>query len=392
MPRGILLLELGAIVVGLAVFARLAASVGLSPIPLYLLAGLAFGEGGFIPVVTADEFIEVGAEIGVILLLLMLGLEYSARELTEGMRTGWRDGALDMALNFVPGFAGGLILGWGVVAALLLGGITYISSSGIVSKLMGDLGWIGNRETPGVLSLLVQEDLVMAAFLPILAILLAGTAPLNAALSVLLAVGAVALVIAVALRWGDRMSRLVFSPSDEATLLSIFGITLLVAGAAEQLAVSAAVGAFLVGLTLSGEAADRARVLLGPLRDLFGAVFFVFFGLRIDPGSIPPVVWQALVLGAVGIATKYATGWLTARRAGIGPRGRMRAASLLIARGEFSIAIAALGVSAGVEPALGPLTAAYVLLLAVAGPILSRFADIRSRPPSAVRAGLGMTE
>jgi CPA2 family monovalent cation:H+ antiporter-2 len=312
----------------------------------------------------------------------MLGLEYSARELTDGIRTGWRDGALDMTLNFVPGFGAGLILGWGVVAALLLGGITYISSSGIVAKLITDLGWIGNRETPGVLSVLVQEDLVMAAFLPIVAILLAGTAPLSAAVSVVLAVGAVALVIAVALRWGDRMSQLVFSRSDEATLLSIFGITLVVAGAAEQLAVSAAVGAFLVGLTLSGDAADRARVLLGPLRDLFGAVFFVFFGLRIDPGTIPPVVWQALALGAVGIATKYATGWLTARRGGIGPRGRFRAASLLIARGEFSIAIAALGVSAGVEPALGPMTAAYVLLLAVVGPILSRFADIRSRRPS----------
>jgi monovalent cation:H+ antiporter-2, CPA2 family len=343
--RGVFLLELGAIVLGLAVFARLAVSVGLSPIPLYLLAGLAFGEGGLVPVVTADEFIEVGAEIGVILLLLMLGLEYSARELTDGIKTGWRDGALDVGLNFAPGFAAGLILGWGPVGALLLGGVTYISSSGIVAKLIGDLGWIGNRETPAVLSLLVQEDLVMAAFLPIVAVLLAGSAPLSAAVSVVVAVGAVGLVIAVALRWGDRMSQAVFSRSDEATLLSIFGITLVVAGAAEQIAVSAAVGAFLVGLTLSGDAADRARVLLGPMRDLFGAVFFVFFGLQIDPGSIPPVLWQALLLGAIGIATKGLTGWLTARRAGIGTRGRLRAASLLVARGEFSIAIAALGVS-----------------------------------------------
>lgn len=392
MSRGVLLLELGAIVLGLAIFARLAVTVGLSPIPLYLLAGLAFGEGGLVPVVTADEFIEVGAEIGVILLLLMLGLEYSARELTDGIKTGWRDGALDAALNFTPGFAGGLLLGWGMVGALLLGGITYISSSGIVAKLIGDLGWIGNRETPVVLSVLVQEDLVMAAFLPIVAILLAGTAPLNAALSIVVAVGAVVLVIALALRWGEGMSRAVFSRSDEATLLSIFGITLVVAGAAEQIAVSAAVGAFLVGLTLSGDAADRARVLLGPLRDLFGAVFFVFFGLRIDPGSIPPVLWQALLLGVVGIATKGATGWLTARRAGIATRGRLRAASLLISRGEFSIAIAALGVSAGVEPALGPLTAAYVLSLAVVGPILSRLADIRSRRPTRIAVSRGVTE
>ena len=379
MPEGLFLLELGAIVVGLAVFARLAASIGLSPIPLYLLAGLAFGQGGLVPVVTAEEFIEVGAEIGVILLLLMLGLEYSAHELTDGLRTGWRSGALDLALNFLPGFAAGLVLGWGVVAALLLGGVTYISSSGIVAKLITDFGWIGNRETPSVLSLLVQEDLVMAAFLPVVAVLLAGTAPLSATISVVIAIGAVTGVIALALRWGEAMSRAVFSRSDEAMLLSIFGITLLVAGAAAQLAVSAAVGAFLVGLALSGEAADRARVLLSPLRDLFGAVFFVFFGLQIDPGSIPPVLWQALGLGVVGIATKSAAGWVTARRAGVGTRGRLRAGALLVARGEFSIAIAALGVSAGVEPDLGPLTAAYVLTLAVLGPLLARLADLRTR-------------
>jgi len=378
-PRGVLLLELGAIVLGLAVFARLAVSIGLSPIPLYLLAGLAFGQGGLVPVVTADEFIEVGAEIGVILLLLMLGLEYSAHELTDGLKSGWRSGALDLALNFSPGVAAGLILGWGPLASMLLGGVTYISSSGIVAKLIADLGWVGNRETPTVLSLLVQEDLVMAVFLPIAAVLLAGTAPLSAMVSVIAAVGAVVAVIAIALRWGETLSRGVFSRSDEAMLLSIFGITLLVAGAAEQLQVSAAVGAFLVGIAISAEAADRARSLLSPLRDLFGAVFFVFFGFQIDPASIPPVLWPALGLGAVGMASKWVTGWLAARWAGVGWRGRLRAGSLLVSRGEFSIAIAALGVSAGVEPTLGPLTAAYVLTLAVLGPLLSRVADLRTR-------------
>ena len=379
MPRGVLLLELGAIVLGLAVFARLAVSIGLSPIPLYLLAGLAFGQGGLVPVVTADEFIEVGAEIGVILLLLMLGLEYSAHELTDGLKSGWRSGALDLALNFSPGVAAGLILGWAPLAAMLLGGVTYISSSGIVAKLIADLGWVGNRETPTVLSLLVQEDLVMAVFLPIAAVLLAGTAPLSAMVSVIAAVGAVVAVIAIALRWGETLSRGVFSRSDEAMLLSIFGITLLVAGAAEQLQVSAAVGAFLVGIAISAEAADRARSLLSPLRDLFGAVFFVFFGFQIDPASIPPVLWPALGLGAVGMASKWVTGWLAARWAGVGWRGRLRTGSLLVSRGEFSIAIAALGVSAGVEPTLGPLTAAYVLTLAVLGPLLSRVADLRTR-------------
>ena len=375
MPRGVLFLELGAIILGLAVFARLATRFRLSPIPLYLLAGLAFGRGGLLPVVTAEGFIEVGAEIGVVLLLLMLGLDYSAEELTHSLRTGTRTGLLDVALNFTPGLVAGLLLGWQPLAAMLLGGITYISSSGVVAKLMNDFEWIGNRETPSVLSLLVQEDLVMAAFLPIAAVLLVGSAPLAAAVSVAVAVAAVALVLVIAVRFGERLSRLVFSRSDEALVLSIFGITLLVAGAAEELQVSAAVGAFLVGIGIHGQAADRARDLISPLRDLFGAVFFVFFGLQIDPGAIPSVLAVAGALAAVTAVSKGATGWLAARAADVGSRGRWRAATVLVARGEFSIAIAALGVAAGVEPDIGPLTAAYVLILAIVGPVVARIAD-----------------
>jgi CPA2 family monovalent cation:H+ antiporter-2 len=253
-----------------------------------------------------------------------------------------------------------------------------VSSSGIVAKLLADLGWSGNPESPAVLSLLVQEDLVMAAFLPVAAVLLAGADPLAAAVSVALALGAVAAVLAIAVRYGDRLSRLVFSRSDEALLLSIFGITILVAGAAEQLHVSAAVGAFIVGIALSGPAATRARSLLRPLRDLFGAVFFVFFGLQIDPGTIPPVLPEALGLALVAALTKGLTGWLIAGPAA-GRDGRRRAAALLLARGEFSIAIAALGVAGGVEPALGPVTAALVLTLAVAGPVMARGADVLAR-------------
>jgi CPA2 family monovalent cation:H+ antiporter-2 len=374
-PTGVLLLELGAIILGLAIFARLATRFGLSPIPLYLIAGLAFGRGGLLPVVTAEEFIEVGAEIGVVLLLLMLGLDYSAEELTHGLRTGARTGVIDLAMNFTPGFVAGLLLGWQPLPAILLGGVTYISSSGIVAKLVNDFGWVGNRETPAVLSILVQEDLVMAAFLPVAAVLLVGSAPIAAAISVAVAVAAVGLVLMIAVRYGERLSRLVFSRSDEALLLSIFGITLLVAGAAQELQVSAAVGAFLVGIGIHGPAADRARDLISPLRDLFGAVFFVFFGLQIDPGAMPPVIWAAVALAGATAVTKAATGWLAARALDVGSKGRWRAAAVLVARGEFSIAIAALGVSSGVEPSLGPLTAAYVLILAVVGPVLARVAD-----------------
>lgn len=375
MSSALLLIELGVVVVGLAVLARLAGQLGFSPIPLYLVAGLAFGRGGLLPLVTAEEFVEIGAEIGVVLLLLLLGLEYTGEELTRGIRTGASVGVFDLVVNAAPGVVAGLLLGWGGISAVLLGGVTYISSSGIVAKLVADLGWIGNRETPAVLSLLVMEDLVMAVYLPTVAALLLGAGVATAVLSVGAAVAAAAIFLLLSVRLGPTISRWVFSPSDEALLLTIFGLALLVAGIAERLQVSAAVGAFLVGIGISGPAAERAQTLLTPLRDLFGAVFFVFFGLSIDPGEIPPVLWPAVALAVVGVLTKGATGWWSATRIGVGTRARLRAAGLVVARGEFSLVIAALGVAGGARPDLGPLTAAYVLLLAVAGPLLVRISD-----------------
>jgi monovalent cation:H+ antiporter-2, CPA2 family len=369
------LLELGGMILGLGILGRLAGRLGLSAIPLYLLAGLAFGEGGLLPLVTAQEFIEVGAEVGVILLLLLLGLEYSASELVGSLRSAAPAGLVDLVLNFAPGVVAGLLLGWSVLASLVLGGVTYVTSSGIVAKVMGDLGRIGNRETPVVLSILVVEDLAMAAYLPLLTGLLVGEDLLASALPVGVALGTVALVLVVAVRYGETLSRLVFSPSDEVLLLVILGLALVVAGAAEQLQVSAAVGAFLVGIALSGEAAEAAQALLTPLRDLFAAVFFLFFGLQTDPRSIPPVALAAAALALVTAATKVATGWWAARRIGVGPRGRWRAGTALIPRGEFSIVIAGLAVATGREPTLGPLATTYVLILAVLGPLVARLSE-----------------
>ena len=371
----LLLVELGAVVLGLALLARLASRLAISPIPFYLIAGLALGEGGVVPLVTSEQFIEVGAELGVIFLLLMLGLEYSAEELVDGMRSVAPAGLVDLALNFTPGFAAGLILGWGVVPALFLGGVTYISSTGVIAKLLNDLGWTGNRETPVVLSILVFEDLAMAILLPTLAALALGGSTTEAALTVGLAITVMVVAIAFAYRQGNRLGDLVLHRSDEVSLLSIFGLTLLVAGLAEAINVSAAVGAFLVGISVSGKAVAKADTLLTPLRDLFAAVFFVFFGLSTDPRDIPEVLLVAVLLGLVTAGTKLLGGWWAARRLGIGGPGRWRVGVTLVARGEFSIIIAGLAVGVAGAEDLPALAAAYVLVMAIGGPLAAKFVD-----------------
>lgn len=365
-------IELGLAIMGLAVLARVAARFGFSSIPLYLIAGLAFGNGGLAPMHLSQNFNQIGAEIGVLLLLFMLGLEYTAEELWTNLKLAVPDGVLDFVVNFSPGFAAGLLFGWKPVAAVLFGGITYVSSSGVIAKILADSGRMNNTETPLVLSILVFEDLVMAVYLPITGVLLAGGGLSKMLPSVFIAVGAVALVLFVALRYGGRLSKFAGHHSDEVVLLTIFGLVLLVAGVAQRFQVSAAIAAFLVGIAVSGQIAEQSRRLITPLRDLFAATFFFFFGLQIDPASLPAAMPAAICLAVITAATKLLAGVLAAKRSGLDRRSGIRAGIMLIPRGEFSIVIAGLG--AALEPALAAISAAYVMLLAILGPLLVRLA------------------
>lgn len=367
-----LLIELGLVVVGLAVLARIASRWRFSAIPFYLLAGLAFGKGGLAPLSVSAEFIHIGAEIGVLLLLFMLGLEYTGEQLKENLRSALPAGLADLALNFPPGLIAGLLLGWRPLAAVLLGGVTYISSSGVITKVLTELRRLDFPETPGVLSILVLEDLAMAVYLPLIAVLLAGGGAKRMAISVSVAVVTVVVVLLIAVRFGKWLSVFFSHKSDEIILLTTFGTVLLVAGIAQRFQVSAAIGAFLVGIAVSGQLAEQTRRLVAPLRDLFAAIFFFFFGLQIDPATLVPVLSTAALLAGATTLTKALTGYCAARGTGVDRQGRLRAGMALVARGEFSIVIAGLGGS--LEPLLGPLSAAYVLFLAVLGPILTRAA------------------
>ncbi len=370
------LIELGAVFFVLGFLGRAASKVGVSPIPLYLIGGLAFGVGGVIPLGEASEFSHTAGEIGVILLLLMLGLEYTAAELTTGLKQSWLAGVLDIVLNATPGVIVALVLGWGPKGALVLAGVTYISSSGIAAKVLSDLGRLGNRETPVVLSVLVFEDLAMAVYLPILTAVLAGVGLIGEISAVTIAVVVVSVVLISAVKYGHRVSALVYSDDREVFLLKLIGAALLVAGVASALQVSAAVGAFLLGIAISGSIAHEATRLLEPLRDLFAALFFVVFGLNTDPRAIPPVLGWAVLLAVATTATKLVTGWWAAKRVGVKRMGRARAGAALVARGEFSIVIAGLAVAAGaVDGRLAALATTYVLIMAVVGPIIARVVE-----------------
>jgi monovalent cation:H+ antiporter-2, CPA2 family len=219
----------------------------------------------------------------------------------------------------------------------------------------------------------VIEDLAMAFYLPVLSTIVIGASIMQGAISLAIAVFAVIVILYLAVRHGRIISGLFSTKDAESLLIGVLGLTMLIAGLAAAVQVSSAVGAFLVGIALSGQVAHKAVQVLTPLRDLFAAIFFVFFGLSTDPAALPPVILPAAILAVLTMSTKTLTGYLAARRAGIGIPGRWRAGLVLTPRGEFSIIIA--GLASGIAPQIAPLATAYVLITVIVGPLLARIPD-----------------
>lgn len=368
---GLVLGELGSVLIGLGIAALIATRIRLSVVPIFLLAGLFFGEGGIVALELSDDFLDLGAQWGAILLLLLLGLEYSAQELFDSVKARRSLGFIDIVLNFLPGFAIGFLLGWGAPGALALGGITYVSSSGIASQFIKDSRLEGNESTKRAVSVLVIEDLVLAPYLPVLSAILASLGVLSGLISI-----SIALVITgVALLIGARGFHIPHAPlimGDSATLLlTVFGSALVASGVATYFGFSGAVAAFLVGLLLTGDVAIVARVRLAPLRDIFAAIFFLFFGLSTDPADIPGVLIPALVLTFLGVGSKYFTAWWAVKDLSE-KNAQWRAAALLIPRGEFSIVIAGLAATSAFAVELQALTLTYVILTTLVSSIIIR--------------------
>ena len=364
-PDSILtLIELGAMLLGLGITAFLAHRLKFSVVPFYLLIGLFLGKGGFFPLELSEDFLNTGAQLGAIALLLMLGLEYSGRELIGAFLERRSVGPIDILANFVPGAIVGFLIGWGLVGAMVLGGITFVSSSGIAAQLIKDTGWRKSELAKRVTSVLVFEDLILAPYLPLLTAMVLNLGVIAGAISISIALAITGIVLLISAREQNALARVMSVSSPGGLLLTVFGSALLAAGIAESVGFSSAVAAFLVGLLLTGEVAAAARLRLSPLRDLFAAIFFVFFGLAIDPSAVWAALPVGVLLAVLGAAGKLATGWATTR--GMNDQlAWLRAAAFLTPRGEFSLVIAGIASVAWFGENLAAITLAYVLVTTV---------------------------
>ncbi|MEU3185679.1 cation:proton antiporter [Streptomyces sp. NPDC006923] len=355
-----------------AVLARLGSRIELPTIPLFILAGILLGPHtpGFV-LVSDPHDLEMLSALGLVLLLFYLGLEFHLDDLKAGGRKMALAGGTYLALNVGAGLGFGFALGWGTSEALVLAGVLGISSSAIVTKVLVDLGRIGNPETKPILGIIVVEDIFLALYLAALQPILSGADSLSAALADGGKAFGFLLLLALAARFGTRLvGRLMSTKDDELLVISFLGVAVFVAGVSEWFGVADAIGAFMVGLMLgSTSSGDRIRKLVHPLRDAFGAIFFFAFGVSINPGDLPTVLWPVLAAVAVTLLMNVVAGLAAARVFGFGAGPAANISTTLLARGEFALILATMAAGAALDQRLAPFIAGYVLVLAVLGPL-----------------------
>ena len=375
------LLELGLLFAAVAFVGGIAGQIRQSVIPFYILAGILLGPavaGRLGPyALEATPFVALGAELGIVFLLLFLGLEFNVDRLLADRRRMTRAGTIDL-LNFGLGF----LLGFGVfrafVPAFFVAGAVYISSSAIITKSLIDLGWIANDEAGPMLGTLVFEDLVIAIYLVLAAGMVAGGTVTQAVQSILIAGGFILVLVVLAARGTALLERLLGTDSREFLVLRTLGVLVPVAGLGLTLGVSEAVVAFFVGMAFSStDQVARIETLLEPLRDVFAAVFFFWIGVVTDPLVLLDVAGLVALAVAVTLPSKLLTGYLAGRVYDLGPRRSARVALGMTVRGEFTLIIASLAISGAGGPLAGAVgetisafAVGYVLVMSVLGTTL----------------------
>jgi len=375
--------EVGLALILIAIVSVVAQRLKQSIIPFLIILGMLVGPHlevlnfGSIDLtfVHSQETISFLGRIGILFLLFFLGVEFSVQKMVKSGRSIIIGGTVYVAMNFVLGLIYGLLVDLGIYEALITAGMLSVSSTAIVAKVLVDLKRTGNPETELILGIILFDDLFLAVFMSIMSGVLLGdtSSPLGVIVSVLISMGYMLLFFIIARKGPPILNRLLNITSNEVFIIVVFAVLFFVAGFSEKLHVAEAIGALLLGLALSEtEHAHRIAQMVIPFRDFFGALFFFSFGLSIDPYSLLDAVWLALGAVLITIVSNYIAGLVSGKQAGLSVKSATNIGLTIMARGEFTIIVAALGVSAGLNPILQPFSALYVLIMAVIGPIIAK--------------------
>ncbi|ASJ52336.1 cation/H(+) antiporter [Brevibacillus formosus] len=373
--------EVGLALALIAIAGFLSMKLKFSIVPFYILVGMIVGPhapdiGLFdLRFIESAPLIEFMGRIGVLFLLFYLGLEFSVGRLIKAGRSIAVGGTIYIVINFTLGLLFGWAAGFPLKEVLIIAGITTISSSAIVAKVLVDLKRTANRETEMILGIIMFEDIFLAVYISIVSgLVLSGATSLAGVLSsALIALGYMLLLIIVGRKLVPFLNRALNIKSNEVFMITVFAALFLIAGFSETIHVAEAIGALLVGLVLAEtQHMKRIEHLILPFRDFFGAMFFFSFGLTIDPLSLGGAVWLSIGAVALTLFGNVVAGLLAGRSAGLSPKASTNIGLTIVSRGEFSIIMANLGKAGALMEILQPFAALYVLILAILGPLLTK--------------------
>lgn len=376
-----IVLEIGLALGLISLAVLLAEKLHLSNVPFLILIGMAVGPhapqiGVFdFRFIETDSLISFMGRIGVLFLLFYLGLESNVSRLIKAGRSILTGGSLYIGMNFSIGLAYGYFAGFPLRETLIIAGLTTVSSSAIVAKILFDYRRMANPETQMILGITMFEDVFLAVYLSLISgIVLSGASSFaGVASSGGIALGFIVGLIIVG-RWlTPLLNRLLNISSNEVFVVVVFACLFLLAGLGETIHVAESIGALLLGLILGEtEHSERMERLVVPFRDFFGAIFFFGFGLSIDPFTLGGAAWLAIGAALLSLVGVVIAGLIVGRRAQLSTVGSLNTGFTLLARGEFSIIIVNLALAGGLMSVLQPFAALYVLILASASPLLAK--------------------
>ncbi len=368
--------ELGVAVGAALILGLLFYRLGLPVIVGQLVAGMLVGPGG-LGLIQDLTAIDLLASLGIVLLLLVVGLELDPRDLRRIGSKVLVLAILEFAVALAAGVLSGIAIGWNLRESMFLGVVLSISSTAIVGKMLLDrqIGPDQDLNSP-IMAVLIIEDLIAIFLLlltPELAVgnqVQASTVLLIASKGVLLTLVTVGFGRFVAPRIINYVSQYDLEVGETAFLLSLsFGFLFGVLSA--YLGFSPAVGAFLMGLTLLGKHSRYVKEKIAPVKDLFIVFFFVSMGTLISPISAFGLGPGLALIVTVAVMGKLAGGFVGARLSGLGTP--VLVGLILVPRGEFTLVLAKAGVDAGVVPStLYPIAGFAVLATAIAAPLLAK--------------------
>lgn len=370
------------IILGLAAMVSLIFRRLNQPVVLgYILAGILVShQVPWFPTVTDIPNIQVLAELGVIFLLFSLGLEFSFARLIKIGLSSFIIALVEVAIMGALGYIAGLAFGWSTLDSLFLGGILSISSTTIIIKAIDELNLKARRFTQTVFGVLIMEDLV--AILILIALSTIAVSREFQGMHLLISLAKLALILPLWVISGvfliprilERAKRWL---NDEALLIFALGLCLGLVLLSHALGYSTALGAFVTGAILAESVEGKSiEKLLHPVRDLFGAIFFVSVGMLFDPTVLKDHAWIVVLVTIITIVGKAFSTTFGALVAGQGLKTSVLTGFSLAQIGEFSFIIASLGASLKVtSDFLYPLAVTVALVTSFTTPYLIRFSE-----------------